>query len=64
MLAPLSPSTASPPPAQKFIPLRLPAPNPRDDIRIELQRSGVSVSVVWPVSAAAQCATWLREVLG
>jgi transposase len=64
MTAPLLPSTSSPPPTQKFIPLQLPALNPQADIRIELQRSGISVSVVWPVSAAADCATWLREVLG
>jgi transposase len=63
MPASLPPSTSSPPPALTFIPLQLPAPNPQADIRIELQRSGVSVSVVWPVSAAAECVTWLREML-
>jgi hypothetical protein len=41
----------------------LPAPQPQTDIRIELQRGGVSVSVSWPVSAAADCATWMRAVL-
>lgn len=49
--------------ASKFVPLQLPAPVPLADIRIELQRSGVSVSIIWPVSAAAECATWMREVL-
>jgi hypothetical protein len=39
------------------------ASKPPADIRIELERSGVSVSVSWPVSAAAECATWVREVL-
>jgi transposase len=55
--------TPSPPPTPEFIPLQLPAPTPQADIRIELQRSGVTVSVVWPVSAAAECGTWMREVL-
>ncbi len=61
-----APSAASPalaPPSPGFVPLQLPAPKPQPDIRIELQRSGVSVSVTWPVSGAAECATWLREVL-
>ncbi|QFZ81923.1 transposase [Variovorax paradoxus] len=52
-----------PPPAPEFVPLKLPAPQPQTDIRIELQRGGVSVSVIWPVSAAADCATWVRAVL-
>jgi transposase-like protein len=63
MLAPLPTSTLSPLPVPEFVPLQLPAPKPQADIRIELQRSGVSVSVTWPVSAAAECATWMREVL-
>ena len=33
------------------------------DIRIELQRSGTTVTVTWPLSAAALCGTWLREWL-
>ena len=63
LLAPLPNSTTSPRPAPEFVPLQLPAPKLQPDIRIELQRSGVNVSVVWPVSAAVECATWLREVL-
>ena len=47
----------------EFLPLKLPAAQPQTDIRIELQRGGVSVSVIWPVSAAADCATWMRAVL-
>lgn len=54
---------ARPPPPPEFVPLKLPAPQPQTDIRIELQRGGVSVSVIWPVSAAADCATWVRAVL-
>lgn len=33
------------------------------DIRIECARQGVSVTVHWPVSAAAECAQMLRELL-
>ena len=51
------------PPPSEFVPLKLPASQPQPDIRIELQRGGVSVSVSWPVSAAADCATWVRAVL-
>jgi transposase len=53
----------APPATPEFIPLQLPAPKPQADIRIELQRSGISVSVTWPVSAAAECAGWMREIL-
>ncbi len=63
----IAPSPPSPPPlaplTPEFIPLQLPAPKPQADIRIELQRSGTSVSVIWPVSAAVECATWMREFL-
>jgi transposase len=50
-----------PPPS--FIPLALKAPSVEGDIRIELQRSGTTVNVVWPVAAAAECAAWLRDWL-
>lgn len=36
---------------------------PAADIRIECQRPGVSVTVHWPLSAAAQCTQMLRELL-
>jgi transposase len=32
-------------------------------IRLELKRGAIGVSVTWPISAAAECAAWLREVL-
>lgn len=34
-----------------------------EDIRIEVRRAGMVVSVRWPVSAAALSAAWLRELL-
>ena len=39
------------------------APFAPAEIRIELRRAGVSIGVAWPVSAAGQCAAWLRELL-
>ena len=42
---------------------RAPAPVPTQDIRIELSRNAMTVTVTWPASAAAECATWMRELL-
>ena len=39
------------------------APALAQDIRIECRRQSVSVTVHWPVSAAAQCAQMLQELL-
>ena len=33
------------------------------EIRIELRRGATVVKVNWPLSAAADCAAWLRELL-
>ena len=52
-----------PEPGPTFVPLALPAPAIEGDIRIELQRAGTTVTLVWPASAAGDCAAWLREVL-
>ena len=53
-------------PAPAFVPLpmaaALPA-EPAEPIRIELTRGGTTIRVQWPLSAAAQCAAWLRELL-
>ncbi len=46
--------------------VRLDAPTPpsaADSFRIELRRGKVSVTIDWPVSHAAQCATLLGAVL-
>jgi transposase len=32
-------------------------------IQIEVRRGAVSARIQWPVSAAADCAAWLRELL-
>ena len=41
----------------EFVALPLPAAIP--EIRIEIRRGASSVAVQWPVSAAAECASWL-----
>ena len=61
----------------QFIALSLPVPPPppaappstpmaakvvTGEIRLELKRGALGVSVTWPISAAAECAAWLREV--
>ena len=52
------------PPAPAFVPLALSAPSATSGaIQIELRRGEATVSVSWPVSAAGECAAWLREWL-
>ena len=53
------PETASP--LAAFIPLQLPAPAQQPEtreIKVELRRGALSMIVTWPVSAAAECASW------
>lgn len=49
-----------------FVALQLPAPatqQPAPDIRIEVRRGATTITMAWPVQAAGECATWLREWL-
>jgi hypothetical protein len=50
-----------------FVPLVLPpsmaAPAATAEIRVELRRGGTAITVIWPSSAAAECASWMRELL-
>ena len=47
-----------------FVPVQLPAPvAPAGDIRMEVRRGSTSVVVTWPATLAAECGTWLRELL-
>lgn len=62
--------TVVPVPIQRvdgFIPLTLaPTPAPTKavaDIGIELRRGATLVKVTWPLTAAADCAAWMRELL-
>jgi transposase len=55
-------STASAPPT--FVPVQLPEPAaPAGDIRLELRRGTTTITVAWPMAAAAECASWMRELL-
>jgi transposase len=51
-------------PVGTFVPVAV-APTMREEtsIRIELRRGATAVNVAWPLSAAADCAAWLRELL-
>lgn len=51
--------------APSFVPLALPAPVAMapQDIRMELRRGATSMTITWPVAAAADCAAWMRELL-
>jgi transposase len=56
--------TKAAPAAPAFVPVRLPEPvTPVGEIRIDLRRGATTVTVAWPVAAAAECAQWVREVL-
>lgn len=49
-----------------FVPVSLPPPvQPAHvpDVRIELRRGPMAVTVTWPASAASECAVWMRELL-
>ena len=52
-------------PTRSFIPLPLEAPVVKSEqpISVELRRGATVVKVAWPLSAAADCAAWLRELL-
>jgi len=60
--APAEPELSSMPPPT-FIPLALPAATVDGEIRIELQRAGTVIKLVWPAAAARDCAAWLRDWL-
>ena len=57
--------TTSPVPA--FIPLKLPTTRHEPaacDIKVELRKGAVSMTLTWPARAAADLAHWTRAVLG
>ena len=56
--------------AAQFVALSLTAPTPSpaaaapaEAIRVEIKRGALGVNVIWPVAAAGDCASWLRELL-
>ena len=51
---------------REFIPVSLaaaPVATAAGDIRIELHRGSTAMTITWPMSAAADCAAWMRELL-
>ncbi|MDM0030121.1 IS66-like element accessory protein TnpA [Variovorax saccharolyticus] len=68
-----SPASATVERAREFVELSLPAPPAApapsraaastETIRLEFKRGALGVTVAWPVSAAVDCAAWLRELL-
>lgn len=52
--------------APGFVPVAVVDEAPREslsDIRIEVRRGAVTVSVTWPLVAAAECSGWMRDLL-
>lgn len=51
----------------EFIAIPLPTPavpaSVASDVRVELRRGPVVITVTWPVGAAAELAAWTRELL-
>ena len=50
----------------QFVPVSLTHPRPMSapaDIQIELRRGATAVKITWPITAAAGCAAWMRELL-
>ena len=59
----LAKTTASVP---QFLPVSMaqtPSPPAPVDIQIELRRGAAALKITWPIAAAAECATWMRELL-
>ena len=56
---------AAPLPVASFVPVTLPAPScaAPADICMELRQGATSMTITWPVAAAADCAAWMRELL-
>jgi transposase len=50
----------------EFVPLSLPAVSPPTnarDIQIQLRRGATTMTITWPLSAAADFGAWMRELL-
>lgn len=52
------------PAASTFVAVQLPEPvAPVGEIRIEVRCGATTITVAWPMAAAAECAGWMRELL-
>lgn len=50
--------------ASTFVPVRMPEPVEQPaEIRIDVRRGATTITVSWPMAAAADCAGWMRELL-
>jgi transposase len=60
-----APSNTTPEPSPvAFVAVQMPAPAPPvGDIRVELRRGPMTITVAWPLAALAECASWMRELL-
>lgn len=57
-------ATAPAPAPAAFVAVQMPAPAPPvGDIRVELRRGTMTITVAWPMAALAECASWMRELL-
>jgi transposase len=57
---------ALPGPSGAFVPVAIaasPAQGATNDIQIQLRRGTTTMAITWPVSAAADFAVWMRELL-
>jgi transposase len=55
-------------PRTEFVPLALTTAGPSlsgsgHDIRVEIRRGVTAITVSWPLSAATECAAWMRDWL-
>ena len=58
-----APAKLQAPPTLVPITVQPSATAPHTDIRIEIQKAGATINISWPLTEAAACAQWLREVL-
>ncbi|MET3513935.1 transposase [Pseudacidovorax sp. 1753] len=50
--------------ASTFVPVRMTEPVAQPtEIRIDVRRGATTITVSWPMTAAAECAGWMRELL-
>ena len=62
--APTLPDTAPPASPANFVLVTVNAERScEENIRVELHHGATTVTVTWPMIAAADCAAWLRELL-
>jgi transposase len=50
----------------QFLPVSMAQTTPPQapvDIQIELRRGAAAMKITWPITAAAECAAWMRELL-